>query len=255
MPSLGFFALLGILTIRYLIFACGAYLIVCVWKRDALASRKIQKNKTPLQEVVRREFYWSLVTTVIFAAGGKILFMLKDRGHTLLYENISEYGWAYFFLSVPLLMFLHDTYFYWTHRLMHHKWIFKWAHSVHHDSRVPSPLAAFSFDPVEAVVEATILPVLAMVIPIHPIAFLVFLMVMTVLGVVNHTGYELYAQGFGEHRLGKWIISATHHDHHHRHYQHNLGLYFTWWDRLMRTQAPDARMRAVTISTPAKVAA
>lgn len=253
MPSIGFFALLGILTLRYLIFACGAYLIVCVWKRDALASRRIQ-DREPLREVVRREFYWSMVTTVIFAFGGRVLFLMKERGHTLIYENISDYGWTYFFLSVPLLMFLHDTYFYWTHRLMHHKWIFKWVHRVHHDSRVPSPLAAFSFDPVEAVVEATILPVLAMVIPIHPIAFLIFLMVMTVLGVVNHTGYELYFRGFGEHPIGKWIISATHHDHHHRHYQHNLGLYFTWWDRLMKTQAPEHRLKK-TSSIPMKRAA
>jgi len=237
MPSLGFTQLLLILTLRYLVFAGGAYLWVWVWKRREFAPRRIQ-NREPAPGVVRREFLWSLLTTVIFAISGKLLFVAKDHGLTLMYDNVAQWGWLYFVLSIPLLLVLHDTYFYWTHRLMHEKWLFKRAHRVHHDSRVPTPLAAFSFHPIEAVIEAAILPLLVLVVPVHPAAFLIFLMVMTVLGVTNHLGYEIFPRGFDEHWLGRWIISATHHDHHHQSYGENLGLYFTFWDRWMGTQVP-----------------
>jgi sterol desaturase/sphingolipid hydroxylase (fatty acid hydroxylase superfamily) len=39
--------------------------------------------------------------------------------------------------------------------------------------------------------------------------------------------------------VGKWFIGATHHARHHKQYRYNFGLYFTFWDRLTNTEAPD----------------
>ncbi len=235
MPTLGYFTLLFILTLRYLLVAGGAFLIFWIWKPKWVAPRRIQQ-RLPHPEVIRREILWSFSTSLIFAAAGRLLFWAKENGHTLIYESVSDYGWWYLFLSILFYMILHDTYFYWTHRWMHTKTLFKWFHQVHHDSRVPSPLAAFSFHPLEALVEAAILPLLAFLFPIHIGAFLAFLTIMTFLSVINHLGYEIYPKGFPDHWLTRWIISATHHDHHHQSYGHNLGLYFTWWDHWMKTQ-------------------
>ena len=54
------------------------------------------------------------------------------------------------------MILLHDTYFYWAHRAMHHPKIYRHVHLVHHLSQNPSPWAAFAFHPFEAVIEAGI---------------------------------------------------------------------------------------------------
>src|SRR3546814_2958407 len=46
---------------------------------------------------------------------------------------------------------LHDSFFYWTHRLLHRPRWFRLAHAVHHESRPPTAWAAMSFHPIEAV--------------------------------------------------------------------------------------------------------
>jgi sterol desaturase/sphingolipid hydroxylase (fatty acid hydroxylase superfamily) len=73
---------------------------------------------------------------------------------------VEEYGWGYFFISVAVMLVLHDAYFYWTHRAMHRPRLFKVFHRVHHLSTNPSQWAAFAFHPLEAVVEAGILVII-----------------------------------------------------------------------------------------------
>ena len=75
------------------------------------------------------------------------------RPYTKIYEDIQERGWLYYFTAFPIMLIMHDTYFYWTHRIMHHKLLFNSFHLVHHKSTNPSPWAAYAFHPLEAVVE------------------------------------------------------------------------------------------------------
>jgi sterol desaturase/sphingolipid hydroxylase (fatty acid hydroxylase superfamily) len=59
---------------------------------------------------------------------------------------------------------------------------------------------------------------------------------MTLSATVNHAGVEIYPSGkFGK-WFKKWVIGATHHDAHHKKFNFNYGLYFTFWDRLMKTE-------------------
>ena len=231
-----------IVVVRYFALAGLAYWLCWVKFNKKLGARRIQAAR-PDRKWVRREILWSLLSSVIFALSGTAGLYAWERGWTLVYLEIPTYGWFYFFASILLLAFLHDTYFYWTHRLMHLPGFFKWFHQIHHDSKNPTPWAAFSFHPLEACVEAIILPVFVFILPLHPAALLVFLTAMTVFGIINHLGYELYPLNFSRHWLWRWVISATHHDQHHRLYKNNLGLYFTWWDHWMGTEHqgyPDA---------------
>jgi Delta7-sterol 5-desaturase len=223
-----------IVFLRYVFFAGGFYVLCWKWKREKWSYKRIRSD-FPDPKIVKGEFIWSVWTSVIFATTGAIVFMAWEAGHTLLYTDISKYGWTYFFFSIALLAFIHDTYFYWTHRLIHHPALFGPIHKVHHLSFNPSPWAAFSFHPYEALIEAIILPALAFVIPVHFAAFLIFLMMMTVLGVINHCGYELYPRNFHRHWFFRYWISATHHDQHHKWGRDNYGLYFNIWDRWMGT--------------------
>lgn len=229
-----FACLFLIVVSRYFIFSGTAYLVCNKIMRERWSRRRIEAP-FPKARIIRREILWSIGTSAIFALTGALLIEFWKNGYTKIYNDPAQYGWFYFFGSIFLMAFLHDTYFYFTHRLMHRPVLFKIMHRVHHDSRLPTAFAAFSFHPWESVVEAIILPALVLVIPIHYAAFLIFLMIMTVLGVVNHLGYELFPSNFRKGKITRWLISATHHQMHHKLVRVNYGLYFTFWDRLLKT--------------------
>lgn len=41
-------------------------------------------------------------------------------------------GWGYILLCICFLDYLHDTWFYWTHRLLHWRPLYRWVHWEHH---------------------------------------------------------------------------------------------------------------------------
>jgi sterol desaturase/sphingolipid hydroxylase (fatty acid hydroxylase superfamily) len=120
---------------------------------------------------------------------------------------------------------------------MHNPKVFRKIHKVHHDSLVPSPWTAFSFHPWESLLEAIVVPVILLFLPVHPIVIGVYLIFMTLSSVINHLDIEIYPKVFMKSRLGKMFIGATHHHFHHAEFKTNFGLYFTFWDRFMNTES------------------
>lgn len=226
------------IAVRYIVPAGIAYLIFYVWKRRDWWRNKIQQ-KLPKGSDLRREIVHSLMTSGIFAVMAFGVFALRKMGYGALYFDIAERGWFYFFFSTALAIFLHDTYFYWTHRLMHHPRLFPIFHKVHHLSHNPTPFAAFSFHPLEAIVEFGIIPILAIFMPLHSIALLIVTVWSMIFNVLGHTGYEFSPSGFTSHWFFKWINTPTHHNMHHQKANHNFSLYFNFWDRIMGTNNPE----------------
>ncbi|MCB0416601.1 MAG: sterol desaturase family protein [Bdellovibrionaceae bacterium] len=222
---------------RYALLSGALYFFFYRWRREALASTKIEA-RWPKPEVVRREILWSISTSAIMAVAGTAGLWAWAHGYTRVYLDIDEYGWGYFFLSVPILMCLHEVYFYWTHRWLHLPWWFRKVHRIHHESVNPTPWAVFSFHPVEAGIQAVVLPVLVLFVPVHPAALLIFLTIMTVTGVLNHTGYEIYPKKLATSRMGRYVIGATHHYLHHRKFHCNFGLYVSVLDHWFGTEDP-----------------
>ena len=224
---------------RYFIIAGIAFLLFYMLLRRRVGHKKIQA-RLPKPKDYAREVGYSVITISIFALVPLVILHIPAIAHTtLFYTHIQQYGWAYFFLAFPLLFILHDTYFYWTHRLMHHKRLFKSFHLVHHQSTNPSPWAAYAFHPLEAMVEAGIFVVFLYVLPVHVLHLLIFFFIMIVYNVYGHLGYELYSHGFNRHWLGKWINTSISHNQHHQYFKGNYGLYFTFWDRAMGTLRKD----------------
>jgi len=239
------------LAIRYGSLAGLGWLLAYVFFRQRWVHRKVIAH-FPHRAEVWREMRYSLLALVIFGISGAATVYAATHGWTQLYWRISDHGWAWFWASVGLTILLHDAYFYWTHRLMHHRRLFRYFHRVHHLSHNPSPWAAYAFDPLEAVVHAAIFPLAVTLMPMHPLAFTIFMGWQITYNVLGHTGYEFFPRWLMDSWLGRVLNTPTNHVMHHETLRGNYGIYFNLWDRLMGTNhsAYEARFREVTSRTP-----
>lgn len=235
-------------SLRYFVVSGIAFLIFYVLFKKKWQFKKIQK-KFPQNKDYYREIGYSLLTILIFIAIGLAIFASPIREYTQLYSEIAEYGWGYWFLSVTIMIFLHDTYFYWAHRIMHHPKLFKTFHLVHHKSVNPSPWASYAFHPFEGIVEAGIIIPIAFFIPFHLTALAAFLFIMMSYNVYGHLGYELFPKNFHKNSIGKWVNTSVNHNQHHKYFKGNYGLYFLFWDRWMGTIREDYDEAYEAVST------
>lgn len=236
---------------RYALLAGIAWLLAYVifyrkWKHRKVVPR------LPAGSEIRREMLFSAISVVIFATVGALTILAVKQGWTQMYRNRDAYPEAWFWGSIACAIILHDTWFYWTHRLMHHKKLFKHFHRVHHLSHNPSPWAAYAFDPPEAVMQALIFPLVAFIMPIHPYAFALFMIWQITFNIVGHTGFEIYPKWLMDSWLGKILNTPTNHAMHHEKLRGNYGLYFNIWDRIMGTNHKDYENRFREVTTRPK---
>lgn len=229
------FLLAAIVYIRYLLFSGVYYLFFYKWFQKTFTKRLLHKKKWKKRQV-KKELYYSLLSGFIFSVVIIITFILYIEGYTKVYKNTGDFSLWYIPVSVFLVLFLQDTYYYWMHRWMHKPNIYKYFHLVHHKSVHTTVFTSFSFHPLETISQAIFIPIVALCIPLHIYAVLSLMVIMTISATINHAGVEVYPSG----KLGNWFkrnfIGATHHDLHHTKFNHNYGLYFTFWDRLMGTE-------------------
>lgn len=240
---------------RYLVAAGAAFLLVWVWGRTRYEPRLVRGAWAPRSEL-RRELAYSASTAAIFAAVGTATFFGARAGALKLYDDVGAHGWAWWALSIAILVVAQDAYFYWTHRAMHHPWLYRHVHRVHHRSHNPSPWAAYAFAPAEAFVHAAFVPLATLAMPVHRMALFAFLGFMIARNVLGHLGVELFPAGFATARATAWSTTTTHHALHHARPRHNYGLYFTWWDRAMATTDPTYETSFASVaSSPRAIAA
>lgn len=189
-----------------------------------------------LGKQIRMEIGWSILSAAIYGVpAGIVAWGWQNLGWTKIYTDLQAMPLWWLPLSLFLYLFAHDTWFYWTHRLFHRPKWFRIAHAVHHASRPPTAWAAMSFHPIEAISGAFVVPLLVFLIPIHVSMLGLVLTIMTLMGVTNHMGWELFPRAIVHSRLGGGLITASHHQRHHEDYLCNYGLYFRFWDRLCGT--------------------
>lgn len=218
--------------LRYFVLAGLAYFIFYKLKRNAWAKRKIQA-KFPDSSQVQREIKNSLVSIFIFALVAILLFTMNQFGWLQIYFGTDKHHVPYFCMTVVVLILFHDTYFYWTHRLLHHPRLMRF-HLIHHKSLNTNPFTAFSFHPVEALVQTGFIFIIVF-IPIDAVALALVLFWQMAFNVMGHLGYEIIPPGFHRTWIGRYFNTVTHHNMHHRFSGHNFGLYFNFWDRWMST--------------------
>lgn len=230
------FIVFSIITfLRYIIMS-GAYQKMIYDRLARLIPQRIISPKYPRKQQIT-EIIWSGISSILFGIIGVLMIMAWQHGYTAIYTDWDAFPLWYIPISLFGALFVHETYYYWLHRWLHHPKIYRHIHKIHHDSVSTSVWTSFSFHPIESVLQAIIIPLMVMIVPMHLVVLLFLLMVMTISAIINHAGVEIYPSSWRTNFILKWLIGSTHHDLHHRRFTKNYGLYFTIWDIWMDTES------------------
>ena len=235
------FMVWGFDTARYL-FGAGSVALVLYVLFSGFSRRYRIQDRRASRGDIRREITYSLLTTAVYALVAIFTVQLERAGYIRHYGDIAAFPLWYAILSLPLILVLHDAYFYWVHRFMHWRPVFRLMHLTHHRSRTPTSWAAYAFAPGEAFLMALFVPIYAALFPIHGGVMFLFLTIMILRNAMGHSGVEFHPRWWVDSPLDIFT-TVTHHDLHHQRARGNYGLYFTWWDRWMGTEFDDYKAR------------
>ncbi|HEX5455093.1 MAG TPA: sterol desaturase family protein [Stellaceae bacterium] len=199
---------------------------------------KIQPRATPAEQI-GRDRRQSLVSL----AGIAVLF---GTGHFL----YAAFGWGLrpwrgpvgITFSFVLSMVLFDTWFYWLHRLIHTRPLYRRVHRWHHLTVTPVVWSNNSDRLLDNLFLQSYWLVAHFLVPAAPAVLLAHKLYDQITGVAGHSGFE---HGGVLCRPPSPLVGVTHHDQHHRYFRCNYATHFSLWDRLMGTLHPehDAELR------------
>src|SRR4051794_2997238 len=213
----------------------ATYLLSCLVvdrMNRRIASAKIQSRATPAAQI-RRDRRQSLVSLAAIAA-------MFGTGHWL----YAEFGWglrpldgiAGMALSFVLSLVVFDAWFYWFHRLIHTRRLYRSVHRWHHMTATPVVWSNNSDRLVDNLFLQSYWLVAHFLVPIAPAVLFAHKIYDQITGVIGHSGYE---------HGGRFcwppspLVGVTHHDQHHQFFRCNYATHFSWWDRMMGTLHPD----------------
>ncbi|RMF41229.1 MAG: fatty acid hydroxylase family protein [Alphaproteobacteria bacterium] len=173
----------------------------------------------------------SLVVTSGCLAGGIFLPM---QGITL--WPPLELTWISGIGMFALTLLLYDTWFYWGHRLMHVRALYK-HHFWHHRSVAPTVWSNYSDTLIDAFAMQSFYLVMPLILPIPPVVLVAARLWDHVNGQIGHSGFEYFADRTT--RFPSPMVCVTFHDQHHEHFNYNFANYFSLWDRICGTLDPD----------------
>jgi sterol desaturase/sphingolipid hydroxylase (fatty acid hydroxylase superfamily) len=157
--------------------------------------------------------------------------------------SFAENPWYLFALAL-LVPIIHETHFFILHRTLHWRPLYKWVHSVHHNSVNPSPWSSLSMHPVEHLGYLGV-ALWHLVIPSNPVIALYQLHFAGFGAIPGHIGFDKIEitenAAFDSH--------AYIHCLHHKHFEVNYGDGLIPFDKWFGTfhdgsREGEARMRA-----------
>ncbi len=181
-------------------------------------SRSFSNNKKfTFNRQVFDNMFWSIASGVTIWTFYQILLLWSYSNGFI--SKISFDSSPFLFLSLFFLIILFESvHFYFVHRLLHFKFLYKLFHHIHHRNINPGPWSGISMHPVEHLFYfSTVL--IHFIIPSHPIHILFHFMIISIGAVVGHCGFD----GFLINKKNKIALGHFHHQLHHRYFECNYG--------------------------------
>jgi lathosterol oxidase len=220
---------------RFLMLFLITGLVVSIF-RSFFRARKIQPNGFRWPTFGKEVCFAVLnLATAGFLLGG-LSTLLRKAG--LVVFNTSPASWWVVGLEYACYFFAFDTYFYWFHRLMHLRPIYRWVHKIHHYSTSPNLLTTLSVSPLESLINGGFVPLFTAMMTLHPATMALIGPTNIFMGLYVHSGYEFFPRWWNKSWATKWFITATFHDQHHKYFNYNYGGYTTIWDWICGTVRP-----------------
>lgn len=151
--------------------------------------------------------------------------------------------------AVPLFllaMVLFDAWFYFAHRLLHTKPLYRF-HQLHHRSFTPTVWSNDSIGLVDTALSQGFYAVVVFFVPLPPLILIANRLFDQINGTFGHAGFEYFASRTS--RAPSPMLCTTYHDQHHAEFKYNFANYFSFWDRLMGTVSPDYDTRVAAFET------
>ncbi|NBC97337.1 MAG: fatty acid hydroxylase family protein [Deinococcus-Thermus bacterium] len=185
------------------------------------------------------QFVKSLSVTSGCLAGGMFL---QIQGWT--FWPARDPGWAGGLAMLVVSILLYDAWFYWGHRLMHTRRLYR-HHVWHHRSVAPTVWSNYSDTLADAFAMQSFYLVAPVLLPIPPAVLALHRLLDHVNGQIGHAGFEYFADRST--RFPSPMVCTTFHDQHHAHFRYNYANFFSFWDRLCGTLHPgyDATVEVV----------
>ena len=193
--------------------------------------------------------FWSCISGVTLWTGYEVFFMWSYANDLLpFYLDWREHP-VWFVLIIVAIPFFDSAHFYFIHRLLHWKPLYRIAHAVHHRNVSTGPWSGLSMHPLEHLIYLSNVLV-HVLFASHPIHIFFHLQWNAIGAGVSHTGYESLTV------RGKPMIylSPFHHQLHHRLYNCNYGNGLVPMDKLFGSDhdGTDEAWRVIRNSRRAK---
>ena len=158
--------------------------------------------------------------------GGTLAWHVQRGGWSSLHTDGRD-GIAWLATSFLLCVAMMDAGLYYSHRALHHRWLFRRIHRLHHVFVAPTVFTTLAMHPVEMAVFVVFVFLPAFVIPMHAGVFIAALAYTYLVGMLDHAGIRV--------RLRLPFHTFGFHDDHHIYVHCNYGHHTTLFDRFHRT--------------------
>lgn len=241
--NLQWFLLLAVAVsfIMYYGIAFGFMWFFYINRRDQAHEWKCQPTKflTPANEL--HEFILGSTNMLLASlASGVIACYIYNGGYSLMYYDLSEYGWSYLPFSAFAMYMYNDGLAYYLHRLSHRPFLYRHIHKFHHRYHQPTAFSTVAMHPAEFFLYQGYLAAIPFMVPIHPAVYITILMYTYYYGMMDHSGIKMDA-------IWPWQPPTLFHDNHHKYFHVNFGFNSYLFDWLHDTLDRSDRMYAEDI--------
>src|SRR3990167_2505321 len=202
----------GVVTSSYILgYWIPNLIIYYLWTSHYLEDAKFQKNKTPPKELINTVLQENILHTI---------FLQPFFGYVLVSPFFSQSDLEMpTFLQLVFQLFVSflfaDGSFYWLHRLVHHRLLYKRIHKKHHEFKVSVGLASNYAGVVEELFVNLVSTIMGPLIlhyffQMHLFSFWLYMILRLEESVEEHCGFHL--------KYSPWNLlrHSQHHDYHHR---------------------------------------
>jgi sterol desaturase/sphingolipid hydroxylase (fatty acid hydroxylase superfamily) len=159
--------------------------------------------------------FWSCVSGCTVWTAYEVFFMWAWANKLIPYVDWAKHP-VYFAVWLCVIPFWREFHFYWIHRAIHWKPLYKMVHYLHHKNVNPGPWSGLAMHPIEHILYFSVV-LIHLVVPSHPIHMLFNSQQTALTPASGHHGFE------GPLLKGKLPTGSYFHYLHHRYFECNYG--------------------------------